>query len=80
MNNVRTLFIDTPWRAQAHKWDLNEDGLVNYHDEWIHPSEVVEHFEDDYPMFTMLRAAVCERLIVEGEEKPYRWVELERYF
>jgi hypothetical protein len=79
MENVKVLFIATPWRAQSHRWELNNDGLVEYNDELITPKEVADRFESDYPMFKILRAEVCERIVNTGDGKPFQWIELERF-
>jgi hypothetical protein len=77
MENLTQLFIHTPWR-QAHRWDINLDGLVEYNDELLSPAEVYQRFIVDYPMFKVLRAEVSKRIDVEDSHRPYRWVTLER--
>ena len=77
MENLTQLFIHTPWR-QAHRWDVNPDGLVEYNNELLSPANVYQHFIVDYPMFKVLRAEVCERINIEDSHRPYRWVTLER--
>ena len=73
-----TLFsICTPWR-QAHKWDVNEDGLVNFDGSMITPREALERFLVEYPMFKVLRADVCKRTPEQNGIYSYTWTELER--
>jgi hypothetical protein len=78
MKRMRVLFILTPWR-QAHRWELNEDGLVLYQDEWVTPREVAGRFVEDFPMFNVIKAEVCERIDNEEGDRPFRWVDLERF-
>ncbi len=77
--SITVLFINTRYRAVSHKWLVNEDGLVNYNDEMISPREVCERFPIDYPMFGVVRGEVCRRVTNEGEGRPYRWIDVERY-
>lgn len=81
METLTQLFICTPWRAQAHKWDVDEEGLVMYRDQRVTPRFVVENFESDYPMFRMIRAEVCRREVNPDPEaeRPYMWITLERF-
>jgi len=72
------LFIYTPHRP-SHRWDVGEDGLVEYRDQRVLPRFVYENFEIDYPMFKILRAEICSRINVEGQERPYAWVDIERF-
>ena len=78
MEELTQLFIATPWRT-SHKWTVGEDGLVEYRGERVTPRFVYENFETDYPMFKILRAEVCRRINVEGAERPYAWVDVERF-
>jgi len=76
-----TLFsIHTPWR-QSHKWDVGDDGLVDYEGERITPREALDRFREDYPMFRILRADVCKRLDEPSEitGRDYTWIQLERF-
>ena len=77
MENLTQLFIHTPWR-QAHRWDIDENGLVDYDGVILTPREAYEDFKINYTMFDILCAEVCERITIEDSEKPYRWVTLER--
>lgn len=72
------LFLHTRWR-QAHKWDVNSDGLIDYEGRLITPRELYESFLEDFPMFDVLCAEVCERIDVDEGPRPYRWVEVERF-
>jgi len=78
MEELTQLFINTRWR-QAHKWDVGDDGLVEYHDERIQPSELVSRFIIEFPMFDVIRAETCRRENVTDGPKAYRWVTLERF-
>ena len=80
MDDLTLFSISTPHRT-AHKWEVGEDGLVEYRDERITPREVFERFPVDYPMFTMRRADVCKRLDQPNPvtRTSYTWIELERY-
>jgi len=78
MQELTQLFIYTPWRP-SHRWDVGEDGLVEYRGDRVFPRFVYENFETDYPMFTIERAEVCRRINVEGQARPYDWVDVERF-
>jgi len=78
MEHLTQLFIHTPWR-QAHKWDINGDGLVEYNDELLSPVEVYHRFLVDYPMFNVLRAEVYQRIITPNGPKDYNWVTVELF-
>lgn len=80
MEQLTQLFISTPWRV-SHKWEVGEDGLVEYRGNRVTPRFVYENFENDYPMFTIVRAEVCTRLINPDPEaeRPYMWVTDERF-
>lgn len=80
MEDLTLFSICTPHRI-SHKWEVGEDGLVEYDDERITPREAFERFPVDYPMFTMIRADVCRRLDQHNPltNTSYTWVELERF-
>ena len=78
MEEVRILFVYTSW-IPSHQWTVGDDGLVNYRDSRIPPSEVPPRFIVDYPMFDVVRAEVCQRINVEGQERPYVWIDEERF-
>jgi hypothetical protein len=79
METLTMLFIHTPWR-QAHKWEVNQEGLIDYDGSMLSPLEVYQRFSVDYPNFKVLRAEVCQRIPApENSERPYRWVDLERF-
>lgn len=78
MNDLTQLNIYTPHRS-SHRWIIGDDGLVDYRDNRVLPRFVYENFEIDFPMFTILRAEVCERVTVEGESRPYTWIQVERF-
>ena len=78
MENLTQFFIHTPWR-QAHKWDIDENGLVDYDGVKLTPREAYEDFKTNFTMFTILRAEVCERTTIDSTERPYRWLSLERF-
>lgn len=71
--------ICTPHR-NSHKWDVGPDGLVEYGEVRITPREALERFLVEYPMFTVIRADVCQRLTQPSDVtgRDYTWVELER--
>ena len=75
---MEVLLLDTRWRAQAHRFELGDDGLVDYRDVRVTPLECYTRFIIDYPMFEVVRATVCIRENIDGP-KPYRWVELKRF-
>jgi hypothetical protein len=77
---MRVLLITTRWLANSHRFLLNEDGLVEYHEECIQPYECATRFVRDYEgIFDVLRAAVNERTVSDNIDKPYRWEESERF-
>ena len=78
MQELTQLYIYTSW-IPSHKWDVGDDGLVAYRDSRIPPSEVPLRFIIDYPMFNIIRAEVCQRINVEGGERPYAWIDVERF-
>jgi len=80
MEPLTLLSICTPWR-QSHKWEVGEDGLVDYNGQRVTPRYVVENFENDYPTFTMVRAEVMERIDNPdpNASRSYTWVTLERF-
>lgn len=79
MKEISILFVCTRWRAQSHQWVIGDDDLVEYRGERIPPSQVPERFIVDYPMFDMLRAEVCQRINVEGQSRPFEWIDVERF-
>ena len=78
MERTVVLFIHTPWR-QAHKWPVDHDGLVDFDGHQLSPKDAVDRFLVDYPMFTVLRADVCERIDNPDGARPYRWIQIERF-
>lgn len=78
MQNLTVFFIFTPWR-QSHKWEVGEDGLVDYNGSRISPREAYQRFQIDYPMFEINRAEVCERIDSPDGPRDYTWISLERF-
>jgi len=78
MQELTQLFIYTLHRP-SHRWDVGDDGLVEYRGNRVSPLEVYENFEIDYPMFSIVRAEVCSRITVEGQARPYAWIDVERF-
>ena len=80
MEEITTFFIYTPW-IPAHKFNVDSDGLVEYRGNLTTPRDVFENFEIDYPMFTIVRAEVCRRIMNPDPEaeRPYMWVDVERF-
>jgi len=80
MEELTTFFISTPWRT-SHKFNVDSDGLVEYRGSLITPRKLYENFELDFPMFTIIRAEICRRLVNPdpNAERPYMWVSLERF-
>lgn len=70
--------IHTKYR-QAHKWQVNEEGLVDFFGDMITPREAYERFIVEYPMFTVLRADVSVRTNVPNGIYSYTWTEVERF-
>jgi len=79
MQELTQLFIYTPWRP-SHRWDVGEDGLVDYRGNRVLPRFIYENFVADYPMFRIERAEICRRINVEGQERPYAWIDVERFY
>ena len=77
MEQLIQLFIHTSHR-QAHKWDIGDDGLVDYDGVFLTPQEAYEDFKINFTMFNILCAEVCERINIENSERPYKWITLER--
>jgi hypothetical protein len=69
--------ICTAWRS-AHKWAVNEEGLIDFHGSMITPSEALERFLIEYPMFRVLRADIWKRTSVSNGRFSYTWTEIER--
>lgn len=80
MEELTTFFIYTPWRT-SHKWSVDSNGLVEYRENLVTPREVYENFETDYPMFRIVRAEVIRRIENPDPiaERPYLWVDVERF-
>jgi hypothetical protein len=79
MEELTQFFIHTPWRM-AHRWDIGDDGLIEYGNNRITPREVYNNFIIDYPMFKILRAEVSTRIErVSNTGHPYSWVTVERF-
>ena len=79
MEELTQFFIHTPWR-QAHKWDIDENGLVDYDGVKLTPREAYEDFKTNFTMFTILRAEVSTRIErVSNTGHPYSWVTVERF-
>lgn len=78
METPRILFVYTRW-IPSHQWVIGDDDLVEYRGSRIPPSEVPPRFIVDYPMFDIVRAEVCQRINVEGQSRPYAWIDLERF-
>ena len=80
MEELTTFFIYTAW-IPSHKWDVDSNGLIDYNGSLISPRELYGRFEADYPMFTIIRAEVCRRIINSNPEaeRPYMWVDVERF-
>lgn len=78
MEEVTILFIYTPW-ITSHKWAVGDDGLVEYQGNRVSPQFVYENFIKDYPMFEIVRAEVCTRIIGNDELRPYTWRLIKRF-
>ena len=80
MEELTQLFICTAWRP-SHRWTVDEDGLVEYEGQRVEPRYVYENFENDFPMFKIIRAEICKRTINPDpdSQRPYTWVEIERF-
>ena len=64
----------------SHKWEVNDEGLIDFHSSMITPSEALERFLVEYPMFKMLRADISKRIPVQNGVYSYTWIEIERLF
>lgn len=74
--DITVLFIATRWRANSHKWVLNDDGLVDYDGELITPAELLDRYMEKYFMFDIVSANICKRTSNPEGPRPYRWVEV----
>lgn len=79
MENLTVLFLHTQHRAQSHQFMVDSDGLVTYNSVRLTPIECFNRFIIDYPMFNVLRAEVCQRIITPNGPKDYNWVTLELF-
>lgn len=70
-----TIFsICTKERAQANKFLVLENGLVEYGDEELDPEVAFERFVKDTPLLTAIRGEVMTRIIEpQPNGKNYRW-------
>jgi len=73
-----TLFMIVTAHRPAHKWDVSEDGLIDFFGDVITPHEALERFHVEYPMFTVLRADISVRTDEPNGIYSYTWRELER--
>lgn len=79
MDELLLFSICTPHR-QAHKWEINAEGLVDFFGNMITPHEAFERFLVEYPMFKVIRADITKRLDVPNGEYAYTWIDVERLF
>ena len=72
--------ICTPHR-QSHKWDVNEEGLVDFFGDMITPREAFDRFMIEYAhLFCgVIRASISVRTDVQNGKYAYTWTEIERF-
>ena len=73
------LFSIHTLHTPAHKWVLNNEGLVDFFGDMITPREAFERFNIEYPMFTAVRADISVRTMVQNGVYAYTWKEVERF-
>lgn len=79
-NEVTMFAVCTRHSGTAHKY-LVTDGLVHYPTEdgdRITPSEALERFRVDLPMFEVMAAEVSRRTPSEDGRRGYIWTHVER--
>lgn len=72
------LFIIHTTHRNSHKWEVGEDGLINFYGDMITPKEAVERFLVEYKMFKVIRADIWVRTNVPNGRYSYTWTEVER--
>ncbi|HSG32823.1 MAG TPA: hypothetical protein VLB82_14940 [Thermodesulfobacteriota bacterium] len=73
------LFSICTLHRSAHKWEVNEDGLVDFFGDMITPREAFDRFLIEYTMFTVVRADVSRRRNIPNGVYSYTWNEIERF-
>jgi len=71
---VTILAICSRERAQANKFFVTEDGLVEYRGEMLSPRSVFDRFIIDTPLLSVIVGEVMTRFIeTQPNGKEYRW-------